>query len=708
MQIIQTIRDKGAIIVMIVISLSLIGFILMDSNQQGGLFSSNTTDIGKVNGENIEVNDFNKRLRMAEMMDEQRSGQKASGLRTYQLRDETWNSMVAEKIFEKEASKLGIDFTAKELSYILLSNEPNNPLLQEQQLRDPETGKLNVAEAQKALNNIKKLKGEQKENINQQVINPLKLSSLVAKYAGLLNAGVYYPKWMQKKDNEEANNFSQISYAYIPYTEISDSAVKVTDEDINAYVKKNKKMFKQEAGTVISYVAISQLPSSADSLKTRDAVMSLKAPFEADSNASLFVTKNTSVIDYNDSYVPGSKLTQPNAAEIMAAPVGTVVGPYLQDNDYVLAKVIGIKNLPDSVQAKHILISPRDLQTGQELMADEKAKALADSILTAVNGGANFGELAAKYSADGSKDKGGDLGTFGYGQMVPEFNDYVFSNPVGSRGVVRTQFGYHVIEVTSQKDFKPAYKVAYMAKEIIPSDATINEASAKADRASSHAGFKTLGEYAAKNGLELIKNPVVTKENDYMIGQFSDARPLVQWANSAKVGEVSEPFSLGDYYVVATVDKKVEEGTQDAATARPGAEPIVRNEKKADLIIKKTGENPTLEAAAAAYNKQVMQAGQDSSLTMSSQVVNGIGIEPKVIGASFNKDYQSKPSPAFGGATGVFVVKINSIQAKAAADAETEAQQMKNKLGAMRTQNNGWYESLRSQAKIKDYRSKHF
>ncbi|MBS1762995.1 MAG: hypothetical protein JSR00_08965, partial [Bacteroidetes bacterium] len=266
----------------------------------------------------------------------------------------------------------------------------------------------------------------------------------------------------------------------------------------------------------------------------------------------------------------------------------------------------------------------------------------------------------------------------------------------------------HVIEVTSQKDFKPAYKVAYMAKEIIPSDATINEASAKADRASSHAGFKTLGEYAAKNGLELIKNPVVTKENDYMIGQFSDARPLVQWANSAKVGEVSEPFSLGDYYVVATVDKKVEEGTQDAATARPGAEPIVRNEKKADLIIKKTGENPTLEAAAAAYNKQVMQAGQDSSLTMSSQVVNGIGIEPKVIGASFNKDYQSKPSPAFGGATGVFVVKINSIQAKAAADAETEAQQIKNKLGAMRTQNNGWYESLRSQAKIKDYRSKHF
>src|SRR5690606_27253859 len=143
-------------------------------------------------------------------------------------------------------------------------------------------------------------------------------------------------------------------------------------------------------------------------------------------------------------------------------------------------------------------------------------------------------------------------------------------------------------EITNQKGFNPAYKIAYIAKEIMPSDATINTASNNAEKASSHQGVKTLAEYAAKNGLGLTKNPAIVKENDYRIGAMDDARQIVQWASKAKVGEVSEPFSVGENYIVATVDKIVKEGTQDAETARAGAEAIIRNEKKAEIIIKKT------------------------------------------------------------------------------------------------------------------------
>ncbi len=84
-----------------------------------------------------------------------------------------------------------------------------------------------------------------------------------------------------------------------------------------------------------------------------------------------------------------------------------------------------------------------------------------------------------QYSSDGSKDKGGDLGTFGYGAMVPEFNNYCFENPVGSKDVVKTQFGYHIIEVLSQKG-GPTYKIGFLAKEIFASEETINNASNKA------------------------------------------------------------------------------------------------------------------------------------------------------------------------------------------------------------------------------------
>ena len=78
--------------------------------------------------------------------------------------------------------------------------------------------------------------------------------------------------------------------------------------------------------------------------------------------------------------------------------------------------------MPDSVKARHILIATVNQQTGAQIMSDTAAKKLADSIYNAIQSGADFAMMALKYSADGSKDKGGDLGTFGYGAMVPEFN----------------------------------------------------------------------------------------------------------------------------------------------------------------------------------------------------------------------------------------------------------------------------------------------
>lgn len=709
MQIIQSIRDKGAAIVIIVISLSLIGFILMDSRQGGSsMFGSTSTNVGKVNGENIELAYFNKRVKQTEDMQEQRTGQRSSGTQTYQTREQMWNQIVAEKIFFAETDKLGIEFTSKELSAVLLSNDPNNPLLQEQGMKDAVTGKLDVSKAQTALSNIKKFKGEQREAVNAQIVDPLKLSSVVAKYTGLLNASVYYPTWMKERDNAESKNFSQISFVNIPYSEIADSTIKVTDEDINDYVSKHKDLFKQEAGRVISYASFSQLPNAADSSRTQAQVQELVTPFAADSNAKVFVARNTSVMDFDDKFKPKSKFNIAVIDSIISQPTGTVYGPFVDKGNMVIAKVLGTSQLPDSVHARHILIPVNDPQTGQPVNADSTAKKLADSIYNAILGGADFASMALKYSSDGSKDKGGDLGTYGYGAMVPEFNDFTFENPVGSKKVVQTQFGYHVIEILSQKDFKPAYKIAFIAKEILASDITINNASLEATKASAEKNREALEKYLAKTGKHLTEVPTAVKENDFSVGALQDARQLVRWAFEAKKGDVSEPYSIGDQFVVATVDKIYKEGVQDATTARPGSEAIIRNRKKADIIIKKIGSNPTLESAAAAYNKTVQQAGADSTLTMASQIINGLGVEAKVIGASFNKDYQNKVSPPIAGTSGVYLVKVNSIQTKPAGTAEEAAQQVSSKLNTMRGAIGNWYEGLKKQASIKDNRSEFY
>ncbi len=708
MQIIQSIRDKGAPITIVAISLALIAFILMDARQDG-TGPSATDSIGKINGTAIEQSVFSKKIAALETQEEQQTGQRPSGTRSAQIREQVWNQLVAETIFYAEAAKLGIDFTSKELDNVLKSSDPSNPLMQDKSMVDPATGKLDMSKVGPALANIKKMKGEQWEMVNSQIIEPQKLASVSTKYFALLNASAYYPAWMEEKDNKENKNFASFSYVQIPYQAIVDSAVKVTDAEIEKYVQKNKDLFKQEAGRMISYVAFSQLPGSADSTRTKNAVASLKSEFENETNTRTFLARNASSIEFDTNYVPKSKINSIAIDSITRLPVGAVYGPYLDNKNYVLAKYLGSRSLPDSVNAKHILIATVNSQTGEPVLDDSTAKKRADSIYNAINGGANFAFLALQYSSDGSKDKGGDLGTFAYGAMVPEFNKFCFEKPVGSRGVVKTQFGYHIIEVVNQKGSSPAYKIGFLAKEIFTSEETINKASNEAIKLSAVKEAKKLEEYIQKNGLQKITAPVLIKENDAQIGQLQDARQLVRWVFEAKQGDVSDPMPVGDQFVVAMVDKIYEEGTQDVQTARPMAENAVREEKKAAEIIKALGTNPTLETAAAKYGKEILTAGQDSSVTFKSQIINAVGNEPKLIGALFNKANLNKVAAPVAGKAGVFVFKVNSISEKATDPNEDKAQTRMQQTTALRNSAvSNWFEGLRKKATIKDNRSKFF
>ena len=712
MQIIQGIRDKGAAIVIVVIALSLIGFILMDAKQgTSKMFSSSSNYIGKVNGSDIELTEFNKRVKLAEEQEEQRTGNKATTASSAATRNRMWDQIVAEKVFYAEAAKLGIDFTSKELSAILSSNDQSNPLMQEQGMTDPATGKLDDAKLREALSTIKKAKGDQFEAINSRIVDPAKLTSVSTKYFALLNAGAYYPAWMDEKDKKENKSFANISYVAIPYNIISDSTIKVSDEEVSSYVQKHKALFKQEEGRIISYVAFSQLPSADDSARTKEAVTALKSSFATETNVKNFIARNTSTIDLDSNYLPKSKITSNSIDSITKLSIGSVFGPYVDKGSYVMAKFLGSKTLPDSVKARHILIPTVNAQTGQPTVEDSVAKKQADSINAAINAGADFAALAKKYSSDGSKDKGGELGTFGFGAMVPEFNDFCFDKTVGSRGVVKTQFGYHIIEILSQKGNSPAYKIAYMAKEIIASEATINKASLDATKLSAEKDITKFNAYLQKNGIQKITVPDLIKENDAAIGQLQDARQLVRWAFDAKKDDISDPYSIGEQFVVGIVDKINKEGTQDVQTARKMAEPAIREEKKGDLIIKKLGNSPTLESAASLYGKEVLIAGIDSSITYNAKTITNISpvSEPKLIGACFNKENLNKVSAPILGKTGIYLIKVNSISAKGDDSPEQVAQKRAQQIDQLRNQSVGnWFEGLKKQATIKDNRSKFY
>ena len=708
MQIIQNIRDKGAVITIIAISLALIAFILMDAKKDKSGPSSGDI-IGKVNGTAIDQAEFSKKVRMLETQEEQQSGQRPSNTRSAQIREQVWNQIVAERVFYAEASKLGIEFTSKELDNILKSDDQTNPLMQDKGMVDPATGKLDMSKVSQALANIKKMNGEQWDQVNAQVIEPQKLTSVSTKYFALLNASAYYPSWMEGQDEKENKSFATISYVQIPYQAITDSTIKVTDAEIEKYVQNHKDLFKQEAGRMISYIGFSELPSKADSAKTLQAVESLKTEFTNEQNVKTFLARNATSIDFDTNYIAKSKVKTRFLDSIIKLPAGQVYGPYVEGKDYVLAKILGTKTIPDSANARHILIATVNAQTGEPVLEDSIAKKRADSVFAAIKGGANFAQLALQYSSDGSKDKGGDLGTFAYGAMVPEFNKFCFEKPVGSMDVVKTQFGYHIIDLKSQKGASPAYKIAYMAKEIFASEETINNASNEAIRLSAEKDAKKLDAYVQKNGLQKITVPTLIKENDGQIGQMQDARQLVRWVFEAKKGDVSDPMPVGDQFIVAIVDNIYKEGTQDVATARPLVENTIKEEKKGEEIIKALGASPTLESAAAKYSKEILVAGADSSITFKSQIINAIGNEPKLIGAIFNKANLNKVAAPIAGKSGVYVFKTDSINEKAVNPSEDINQTRNQETAALRTSAvTNWFEGLRKKATIKDNRSKFF
>jgi peptidyl-prolyl cis-trans isomerase D len=707
MSIIQTIRDKGAAIIIGVIALSLIGFLLMDANQGGtrSLFGSNSTEIGSINGEDIELEEYTARIKSAEAQNP------GMGAMRGQMMQQIWDQLISEKLVEEEFEKLGLVFTTKEFDKYLISDD--SPPAVKQAFTDPATGQFDQTKARQWWQQVRKSNNpEQRQLIDEQVIQPMRLMSLYSKYTSLIGASYYMPKWLAQKEDTDQRSFATISYVAIPYNVIPDNAVKVTDDDITEYLNKNKKKYKQEAGRMISYVQFNAAPNAQDSARTLQSLMQLKQQFAADTNARAFLARNSSAINFADQYSRPSDITSSMKDSILKQPVGGVVGPYLDGSNYVIAKLVSTKILPDSIKCRHILIGTVD-RSGQPLLADSIAKRRIDSVQAAIASGVDFNVLEPIYSTDeaAKQTKGEmtfDLASIQGDNFARPFADFLLNDKGETKKVVKTDFGWHYIEILNKFNPQPTYKVAYFAREIRPSDETVNTANAAATKLAAAARTEQeLDAYIKKNGLTKLTTPTITKENDWSLNNIQEARPIIKWAFSADKGEVSpEPFTVGEQFIVAVVSKVVKEGVPDVATARPMVESIIRNRKRAEQIIKKLNNPTTLEAAAAVYTKPILVAGADSLLTFTAAMVNGIGQEPKVIGASFNKAYQTKVSPPIAGETGVFVIKVNGIGMKAADPASNtlDSRLVQQRQAAMYQS----FESLKKMANIKDKRSKFY
>jgi peptidyl-prolyl cis-trans isomerase D len=510
---------------------------------------------------------------------------------------------------------------------------------------------------------------------------------------------LYYPAFAAKMGVADMNQIASIKYVKVPYSAIPDAEVKISDDDIKAFMNKHKAIYQTEQATrSIEYVSFDIIPASADSAHAKEYLEALRTELAASKDEHTYVgTKTDDQNGSTEAFLNKTTFTSRYADTIMSQPVGSIYGPYMENGNFKMTKVVDKKVLPDSIKARHILIVVKN--GAQEILSDTLAHKRIDSIAAAIKAGASFDSMVAKFSDDqSSKPAGGEV-TFTLlqrPQISKTFGDFVFeTGKVGQTEVVRADnskiggyTGYHLIEIKEQKAIAPCVKLATIVKSLVPSDSTDKAIYAKANDfitkspkgADFDANVKKLG-YDKRTGDNL-------KESSFVINGLGSARDIIKWAYTHKVGDVSEvPFTHDNQrYVVAKVSGEQAKGMMAVTAAnRPMLEQRAREEKKAQMLADKY-KGQSLEAIGTATSSPVTQS---DTVLLGNGTISGAGFEPRVAGYAFCKDFQlNTVSPAIKGNGCVYFITVLSRSTKAedpAAAGNALMMQKRNQEGQLRS-----------------------
>ena len=708
MALINTIREKSGWAVGTV-AIGMLLFIVGGDliGGKNNLFGGNDRVVGEVAGEKIDLDTYNAALEQAKQnFTAQQQGKQPDEQAMGYLRDQAWNQTLYRVAFKQEWDKLGLMVSDDELVDMVQGDNINPGI--KQAFTDKATGQFDKAKLIEYLKNLDKMAPEQQMAWRTFEAN-LPADRLSAKYNALLKNSVYVTSAEARRYDENQNAKATVTYLFVPYASISDSAVKVSDEQLQTYLDAHKGKYKVEDGRSIEYISVPVVASKDDSTAVQTTMATLATQFATAPSDSNFVNLNSDQ-RFNKAFRSPADLPEQLRKQLPLAQ-GKIYGPYAEAGTSTLYKVTGVSTgKQQAARASHILIKA----DGTTPEAKATAKAKAQAIRNKIKGGADFAALARQFGTDGTKDQGGDLGWFGQGRMVPEFEKAIFaaSAPGLLPNVVETSFGYHVIKVTAAPT-KQTYQVAEVKKTITPSEATYDAANSRANEL--RAKITDLTSFRA----ELAKDKTLQKQeaknldaNASAVNGLQNAREVVRWAfghgangTTAKVGDVSDVFTVGDQFVIAALTDERAKGTATVANLRPELSALVRNEEKAKTIMAKLPKAGTLEEMAAKYGPTA-QVGTAPDVMLGQGSLANVGFEPLAVGKAFALK-PGQHSAALQGEQGVLVVEpVNLTPAAAAADlkavrtqlAQQRAQQQDGKI----------YEAIKAHANVQDNRAKFF
>ncbi|MBS2213417.1 SurA N-terminal domain-containing protein [Carboxylicivirga mesophila] len=683
----ERIRNKSGLLI-IVIAIGLLAFLLGDLMSSGdSIFRRRNMQIAEINGTSVSYPEYQNYV--TELEDYYKLNSRSSALdenTSYQIREQAWNQMVQDIIMNEKYDDLGIAVTSDEI-FEMATGKNVHPQIR-QMFTNPQTGVFDRAQV---INFLQQKNLDPNANFYWLFLEKqIKKERLFAKYRELIKKGMYVTTAQAKAEAEAKANKVDFDFVVKRYSAVPDSAVTVSESDVKNYYNAHKENYKQEATREVAYISFDVVPSDEDRQMAKEWIENSKVEFaNPQTDAIQYVNMNS-----ESNYIPRNlkfeQLSSTLQGFVQGASENEVYGPYLENETYKLSRIVAIKQMPDSVKARHILVND---------------PALADSLFALVKGGANFAEIARANSADqGSAINGGDLGWFAEGTMVQPFNDACFENPKGAIVKVESQFGIHIINVQDKGKPVTKYNIATLERNITYSSKTNQQVYAQAAKfASMNNTFEKFDEAITADNLVKRYGRSI-KANDRTVNNMQHSREMVRWAFEAGMNEMSPIFEFGDSYIIAFVTGAKEEGYQSVAAVKSSIERRLRNDKKAEVLItelnnKKQGND--IAALASAIDSEVMTASQ---IDFGAFQVPGAGVEPALVALATSSKVGEVSTPVAGN-NGVYAVKVNNVTNNTVTVEDEKAQLSQSvgfKVDYQAT------EAIRSKAEITDERSKFF
>ncbi len=709
MAVLEKIRSRATLLVGI-IGFALFAFVIGDFLSSGStFFRSKNMQVGEINGNTVSGEEFQRQLTEAE--DRYKKNQNATGIddnTRQQLINQIWNDYLDKYLFDEQIEKTGVTVHPDELFDMVQGENINSQVQSIPLFQDSITKQF---DRNLVLKFLKTQLSEENDPDGKyrdswaEFEKQLMKQRLKTKYNTLIKKAVYVTNAQAKRDFADKNKNFMYRLVSKNFETIADSTLKVTDEELKKYYDEHKYEFEQNEETRrIEYVVYQVQASPDDRNMLMENIVKLKADFQMATNDTAFVNAN-SAEPFNAQAIKRGKLGPQIDSSVFAGTPGNVYGPFTEGDQLKIVKLLGFKTSPDSVKARHILIST------QNGMDPAKALAKADSLKNAIKTGSDFTMLAMQFSEDpGSKIKGGDLGYFAEGQMVPTFNDACFNGKTGDLVTVSSQFGAHLINITDQKNPASKANVCFITKKIEPSSATIDKVYAEAnDFAVNSTDFPAMKKLADSKKMFLVKYDNL-RPNDRQMNDLTNSREIVQWAynDDTELNAVSKVFDIDGKYVIASLTGIKDKGIPTFDQMKESLEPLA---KKAQKIEKFTKEFNTALASSKTIDdlatKLKLTAEPQASAQFGSYSLQNHGFEPKVIGTLVSSKL-NKISKPIAGTNGVYVIIVESTndQSPAPTDYKQQKQQLASQLQG-RT-DNAVYSAILKKGNVEDKRYRFF